>query len=331
VSFDTPGAFYCFLLFPPLIILGVVHYYRRRRVLDLFAPSAGAASPGSLRFRYFLSSAFFLTFLGCVILALAGPRWGTRLSPEFRRGLDVILAVDLSRSMDVRDMPDHPETPSRLERGILLARTLAANAGGNRFGVVIGKGMGVLAVPLTEDTEVVLSFLEGLSTGVLTGTGTNLESLIDAASGAFIDAFPTRRRIVLFSDGEALRGSFSAAIDRAAERDITLTVVGLGSETGGPVPGDPGAERRDESLGIISFLRAETLRNAASRTGGIYIDGGEESAAARLLGDLLSASADSFTGGFKREVKRQWHLFILAALTALGLSKLSARSWRRGT
>jgi Ca-activated chloride channel family protein len=331
-AFENPGVFFAFLLLIPLVILGTVRFFRRRKVLDLLSPEAAA---GRLSSRYFLSSAFFLLFLGCVIAALAGPRWGIKLSPEFRRGAEVILALDLSRSMEVRDI--NPAAPgggdSRLERAVTLARAVVENAGGLRFGVVVGKGMGVLAVPLTEDMEAVSGFLGSLSGAAVTGTGTNLEALLDAASGAFTGAFPARRRIILFSDGEALRGSLSAAVDRAAERDITVTVAALGSEAGGPVPGGPLGEeppRREDGQGVISFLRSEALRSAALRTGGAYVDGGGEDAAARLSGDVSAAALDSASGGFKREIQSQGHLFILAALAALGLSKLFEKRFRRG-
>jgi Ca-activated chloride channel family protein len=279
-----------------------------------------------LRFRYFLSACFFLLFVACLIIALAGPYWGTRLAPEFRRGADVVLALDLSLSMDVRDGGEG--TPSRLEQAAALARELVASSGGVRFAVAVGKGDGILAVPLTDDSEAVTAFLEGLSTSLITGRGTNLESLIAAASEAFQSGFPTRRRIILFSDGEALQGSFSSGVEEALAADISIAAVGLGSETGGIVP------RQEAGPGesIRSFLHRDTLRNAAERTGGIYLDGTREQAAA-LLSEHIAAAVRvpgaPGSVGFRRERVSRSYIFIIAALAALGVSKGCEKKRRR--
>jgi Ca-activated chloride channel family protein len=180
----------------------------------------------------------------------------------------------------------------------------------------------------------------------VTGRGTNLESLINAAAGAFQDAFPTRRRIILFSDGEAFQGSFSQGIERVQAADIVLCAVGLGSEEGGAVPEIAAASNssltpsagQDGGIGerVMSFLRRDTLRDAAERTGGIYLDGNRGNVAALLADHLAlvspvssaeprrgegSSLPDISAGGFRRERKHWGYLFIIAALAALGLSK----------
>jgi Ca-activated chloride channel family protein len=328
MSFDHPGLLLILGLLFPLALLSVIHYRLNRGVLAFFPPSRRGTEQRELRFRYGLSAFFFLLFFACLIIALAGPRWGIRLAPEFLRGADVVLAIDLSRSMDVRDGGEG--SPSRLEQAAAIAGDLVALSGGARFAVAVGKGTGVLAIPLTGDTEAVTAFLEGISTSLVTGTGTNLESLIAAASGAFQSGFPTHRHIILFSDGEAHQGSIPAGIEKALAGDIAITAVGLGSETGGVVPAFPGDEET-----ITSFLRADTLRNAAERTGGIYLDGKREYTAA-LLSDHLAASSPETGGpgapgpaGFRRERVSRSYVFILAALSALGVSKGCAKKRRR--
>jgi Ca-activated chloride channel family protein len=188
--------------------------------------------------------------------------------------------------------------------------------------VAIGKGAGVLAVPLTEDTEAVLTFLEGLSSSAITGRGTNLESLVDAALGAFQDAFPARRWIILFSDGEALSGSLAQAVDRALKARVMITTVALGSETGGPVPEDP--EKGSEDT-VMSYLNPGPLQSAAERTGGLYLEAGEKDTAARLAEQFRGVSPDSVSAAFRREAKSQSHLFIFAALGAWGIAVLAGK------
>ncbi|MDR1411742.1 MAG: VWA domain-containing protein, partial [Spirochaetaceae bacterium] len=250
MNFENPRALGALLLLLPLALAMIAHYLRRRRALLFFEKDAsvgpavglagslagGRARAGKIRFRYWVSSLAFLAFFFFTALALAGPRWGIRLVPEFRRGIDAVLAFDLSRSMDARDST---AGISRLERAAAIARDTVAGdpvsapeTAGIRFAAAVSKGQGILAVPLTHDAEALSGFLAGLSTSQLTGRGTNLEKLVDAAALAFKDDFPGKRRIILFSDGEALSGSLAAASDRCLARDISIIAVGLGTEEG---------------------------------------------------------------------------------------------------
>ncbi|GHU19099.1 hypothetical protein FACS1894163_11700 [Spirochaetia bacterium] len=294
-----------------------------RGILALFAEE------GKLWFRYRCSRCFFWLFFAFLIIALAGPRWGSQTVTEYRRGLDAVLALDVSRSMEVRDLPAFPFV--RLERGLEISRLLAENSVGIRLGAAISRGRGILAVPLTDDTEAIVSFLGGLSGSAISGRGTNLEALADAAASAFLDAFPSRRVIILISDGESLTGSLSDAIDRAVAADITFAVIGLGTEEGGPVPAadteaveEPSAgvaDRGSPPESVFSYRRTQILRNAADQGRGIYIDGNRE-AAAVVLGDYLqSLASESGIGGSRREGKPRWELFVILALVSLGASK----------
>jgi Ca-activated chloride channel family protein len=340
VSFDNPKALLTLFLILPLVFGAVIHHRKHRSVLNFLSSTAPAVSVRNLQFRYWLSLLSFCLFLVGIILALAEPRGGTRLISETRRGVDVVFALDLSRSMDVRDV--NPGGVSRLNRASAVARELVLHPwftsrtfGGSpgtpgiRFGAAIGKGQGILALPLTEDTEAILAFLSSLSGSAVTGAGTNLESLIDAASGAFQSAFPSRRRIILLSDGESLEGSLNAALDRARDREITLIAVGFGTETGGTVPLGQDVLQDEGGHPVISALQSESLRSAAERTGGIYIDGNRGNAAGALTEYLasltVSGSLNRNTGavvkGFRQETKPRGYLFVLAALVFLGISK----------
>ena len=344
MNFENPRALGALFFLIPLALSMAVHYWRRGRVRLFFGKDApgGRAGAGRIRFRYLAASLAFLAFFAFTVIALAGPRWGIRLVPEFRRGLDVVLAFDLSRSMDVRD---GPAGTSRLEQAVTVAEGLLSvpESAGIRFAVAAGKGRGILAVPLTLDREVLSAFLEGIVTSRVTGRGTDLEKLVDAASLAFKDDFPGKRRIILFSDGEALSGSLAAACDRCLTRDIGIIAVGLGTGAGGLVPPagalpglDPAAEETGNQ-GIISRADQEALHIAAGRTGGVYIDG-NTGAAASLLSEYLEREGESLpqkTGnsapgetGFRGELKSRRYLFIFAALAFFGLSKFLACEFR---
>jgi Ca-activated chloride channel family protein len=325
LSFEDPGFLFALLIFIPLFF---IELFRSRMMKKRFS-AAALRNLGA--WRYYCSGFFFWLFLACLITALAGPRWGSRISTEYRRGLDVVFALDVSRSMEIRDVPAFPggirgAEISRLERGLQIAQEAVAAVPGSRFAAAIGKGRGLLTVPLTGDTEAICAFLEGLEGSSLTGRGTNLEALIDAAASAFETPFPTRRLLVLISDGEALSGSLAAALDRRREDDGILISLGIGSDAGRPVP--PAADAGD-SPPPLSRRQEETLRYAAERTGGIYIDGNDHNAGA-LLGDYLKMlTPETKSQGRRREPKPRQHLFVIAAILAFGASKLCMMERRK--
>jgi Ca-activated chloride channel family protein len=217
---------------------------------------------------------------------------------------------------------------SRLEHGLGIARELVHKADGVRFGAAIGKGRGILAIPLTYDTEGLIGFLDSVSSYSVTGRGTNLESLLDAASLAFKDNMPGRRSIILLSDGEALSGALDGALKRLRSREISVCAVGLGSDTGAPVPveigpGTPqGVLLSADGRPVTSARRGNLLKNLAEKTGGIYVDGGRADAASTLERFLYSLQMESGIQGRRNEPRGRWLVFVLAGLISLGISRL---------
>jgi hypothetical protein len=159
----------------------------------------------------------------------------------------------------------------------------------------------------------VLAFLDAAGTA-LTGRGTNLESLVDAAAGAFQPTYPSTKVILLVSDGEALSGSLRAALGRCKRDGIAVIALALCSEEGGNPPGESE---------IISRRDTGAMQMAAGQTGGIYIDGSSESASGALTAYLRSLAPESKTGGNGNERKPRWFIFVILAIIAFGVSKLS--------
>jgi Ca-activated chloride channel family protein len=328
-SFESPVFLSGFLIFIPLFFLSFLRYRRVKKQLP-----AGVRRTSVGR-RYLLSGFFFWIFLAALILALADPRWGSRTVTEYRRGLDVVFALDLSRSMEIADVPAFgggPAETSRLDRGLRILRQSAAAVPGARFAAAIGKGRSLLALPLTGDTEAPLALLEGMDVHSLSGRGTNLESLVDAAASAFESPFPARRLIVLVSDGEAFSGSLKGALERLRDRGIVLSALGLGSNEGSPVPSGPqaGGGAGPPPPPAFSRRHAEVLRYAAERTGGIYIDGNDDQAALVLGDHLIALGPETKSPGTRREPEPRRYLFIAAALLAFGAGKLSMMKRRKG-
>ena len=273
--------------------------------------------PKELSKKLRVSVIFFGVFAAFAIIAAAGPRWGTGFTAEeYRRGLDAVFAIDISRSMDIRDAQTDG-VQSRLERGLAIAGESAAAVSGSRFAAAIGRGRGYLAVPLTYDSDAALTFLQSLDGFSMTGRSTNLESLIEAAANAFQDSSPAKKVIVLVSDGESHSGVFRNALNRCVRDGVIICAVAVGSDEGRPVPENP---ENPQASDAVSRRDAAFMRTAAERTGGVYIDGSRNDAAAILSSHLLSL-AQKTGGGSRSEPKQQRSFFIILAIIAYGICK----------
>jgi len=315
ITFDHPWTLLCLAVFIPLLLWDFFAARRKQIYQNL---------PKNLKTRLFVSRVFFRIFLAFVIAALAGPRWGmgpaALSSGESLRAVDAVIALDVSRSMDIRDSPagDHVndgDGVSRLERGLAIVQEAVAAVPGMRFGVAISRNRGIVAVPLIWDSDAVLTFLDAAGSS-LTGRGTNLESLVDAAAGAFQSSYPSTRVILLVSDGEATSGSLGASLSRCKRDGILVSTIAVGSDEGGIL---------DE--GILSRRDSRAMRGAASQTGGIYIDGNREDASATLVRHLYALAPGSENRGGQTERTTRWFMFVMLAIMAFSASKVSLLRW----
>jgi len=278
--------------------------------------------PPPLKIKFFASRLFFYLFLCFLISAAAGPRWGAgQARNEYRRAVDVVIAVDVSRSMlagDGKAAAGITEGITRLKQGTLIAGEAVAALPGMRFAAAVSRNRGIVAVPLTWDSGTVLAFLETVDGPSLTGRGTNLESLLEAGASAFQPSSPSNRVILLVSDGEALTGSIKNALSLCSRNGISVVSILTGSDEGAPVPGSAvsGGE------GVTTRRDAATMRLAAGQTGGIFIDANREDAADVLISHLRSLSAETKSPASGTTNKERWFVFVLLAIAAYGASRL---------
>ena len=312
----------------PVAFLSSRRFERKSRAFFALVGSGGrGVSETELRARAGVSTACFIASMASAIIALAGPQWGERLVPEYRRGLDIVLAMDISRSMDAADV-----APSRLRRAAAIARTFVESSPGTRFSVVLGKGDGVVAIPLTDDAESVFSLLAALSSGTMSSKGTDLERLTDASLRAFPSSSSARRMVVIFSDGESLSGDVKAAAARAAAEGVLVSAVGVGTEAGTPVPVGPGSKeliRGSDGTPVRSALSEATLRGIAERTGGAYFDGSRNDAGGSITAFSAQLSSVAAADGFRKEPLPRYRLFLAAALLFLLAAKAAETVPRR--
>lgn len=261
------GALACVVLLA-LAALGSV---RRRRALARFAaPLLARRMTESVgRGRRALKLALLVLALACACIALARPRLGYHTVVRERRGVDILFAVDTSRSMLATDL-----RPDRLTRAKLAVSDVVREFEGDRAGLVAFAGEAFLQCPMTLDREVFERALAELDTDIIPLGGTDVGAAIRESIAAFGDA-SHERLLVLLTDGESLEGDVLEAADEAQRAGVRVFTIGVGSAEGAfiPVPGPRGRPtllRDDEGELVRSSLDEPMLREIAARTGGAY-------------------------------------------------------------
>jgi len=225
-----------------------------------------AAQRTTARRRYLLCAGVAMG-----IVALARPQWGRLDEPVFDQSREIVIALDLSRSMLTPDVK-----PSRLERSKLLIQSLLDHLKGERVGLVVFSGTAFLQSPISADYEILREFLPALGPDFLPEGGTNYEQLIDTSLEAFGDSTSSDRYLIILSDGEATDDNWRDRIPALVKKGIRVIGLGVGTRTGGMIPDGSGGFMKDENGAVVmSKLEGSSLRDLANATHGVYKDASE--------------------------------------------------------
>ncbi len=275
MTFATPQLLWLLLI--PVALL-VWELTRARRTAALAQPKIlrAEASSDTLNLQLSTSTAasaprlrlFFFIGLALAVFALARPQYGRIDEPVFDQSREIILAVDLSRSMLTPDVK-----PSRLDRAKLLITSLMERLAGERIGLVVFSGTAFLQSPLSADYEILREFLPNLGPDFLPEGGTNYTALIQTSLAAFNQSASADRFLIILSDGEATDDTWRTAAEELKKKSIRVLSLGIGTAAGAMIPDGPNAFVKDERGAVVlSKLEPSTLRDLADLTGGVYRD-----------------------------------------------------------
>jgi len=321
LSFAHPEQLWLLLILPIQIVWAVRGRFLRRRSWSGLAQRGRAPSDGILG---------WIGCAACLIVAMAQPRWGHEQSRPLPPGHDVVLAIDVSRSMAVDDA-----VPNRLALAVEAAESLVDAVGAdsaNRVGLVAFAGRAVVRCPLTENLGAVLAALHRLQPGSVRPGGTDLGAALDVAFEAMgAEEHAQGRAIILFSDGEDHAARWSARLERLRQEDVVVEGVAIGdADQGHVVPSGKNSEPLTyHGEPVLSRRSDAALEQIAHATGGVLVRLG---LASSDLGSLYQATIEPAarrhreTSGNKTRAER-FPFFLLAAL---GLLLAGSCPFRRG-
>lgn len=333
MTFGAPTWFYALALLPVFLALFFWNEKRRAELLcglvaaRLQPELTASVSARGRRTRF----ALLLAGMACVVAALAEPRLGYTFEPSHRKGRDVLIAIDVSKSMLANDV-----APSRLERAKLAAQDLIGALPGDRVGLIAFAGTAFLQAPLTIDYSAVLASVRELDTDVIPRGGTDIAEAIRVAAEAFGKGESANRALVLFTDGEELEENAVQAA-RAHAGDFRIFTVGVGSKEGSLIPVEDargGTEfvRDPQGQYVKSRLDEARLSEIAQAGGGFYTPLGSGPATVKTileqgLGKMQEHEIDARQA--RRPIERyQWPL---AAGLALLMASQLVRERRRAS
>lgn len=334
MTFARPDLLWFALALPALVLAGLVGYYRRRRlVARLLGESGLIRRIGGEGLDTFPTPRMILLLPAALLvgLAAAGPQWGSERVETQGRALNLVLVLDVSKSMLARDIE-----PNRLERQRLFATRLLRELSGDRIGLVAFAGRAYTLAPLTTDHSALHLYIDALDPDIVSQGGSSLASAITQGVELVRDERSASRDrvVVLVSDGEALEddGTVTSAINRARSHGVIIHTVGIGTPGGAPIPEIDGAGytigyKRDPESGdiVISRLGEHLLERIASTTGGRYIRSDRAGATDALLADIRGMDRTSMAGGSREVPRARYAWFVALALALVALDTFLAQ------
>ena len=272
MNFGAPNWLWTLAILPLLVLLYAQAERRSSiKLREFVSPRLLPQLAGNVdRVRRAIRFAFVLLALALAIGALAKPRWGYTYEDVKRRGLDLLFAVDTSRSMLSNDV-----APNRLERVKLAAQDLITDLRGDRVGLIAFAGRAFLQAPLTIDYDAAVESINDLDTKTIPEGGTNIGEAIALATQTFGKSAMGNRALIIFTDGEELSGDAVNEAKKAADAGVKIFTIGVGTAQGSLIPvegkGEGGFVKDAKGQVVKSKLDENRLHEIAQATGGMYL------------------------------------------------------------
>lgn len=270
--FSNSEFLYLLFIIPVLLIIYIISVQIKKRALKRFGKINVIAQlmPEVSRFRPHLKFLFTLSAITILILAIAGPQFGSKLKEVRREGIEIIIALDVSNSMMAEDLQ-----PNRLERAKQAISTLIDRLENDKIGLIVFAGDAYTQIPVTSDYSAAKMFLTGTNTSIVTRQGTAIGSAIELAMNSFSPSTEASKVIIIISDGENHEGNAMETAKTAAEKGIKIFTIGMGSKNGAPIPDYSKTlqkEFKKDNQGniIMTKLNVQMLSEIATVTGGTY-------------------------------------------------------------
>jgi Ca-activated chloride channel family protein len=272
---DEKKYLYLLIVIPILVLIFLFNLYWKRKKQKEFGDLklVRKLTPEKSVFKSTLKITVFLLALACLILGLVNPKLGTKVETVKREGIDIVFAIDVSKSMLAEDV-----VPNRLEKTKQIVSQIINQLGSDRIGIVAYAGSAFPVLPITTDYSVAKMFLQSMNPGMVSSQGTSLDEAIHLSSTFFSEDSKVSKLVIMISDGEDHSEGIEGATEEANKNGLKIITIGVGTEKGGPIPlkrnGVVESFQRDQNGEVVvTKLNETTLKEIAKNTQGGYING----------------------------------------------------------
>ena len=317
--FEDPIYLWLLVLIPILALVRFVSYRNQKKRLHKFGEPQLLKNlmPDVSRFRPSVKFWVLQAALALLILMLARPQMGTKISHEKRTGIETIIALDISNSMRAEDI-----VPSRLDRSKMMIENLVDHFTNDKIGLIVFAGDAFVQLPITSDYVSAKMFLSSIDPSMMATQGTDIAAAIDMATNSFTQEEGIGKAIIVITDGEDHEGGALQAAEAARKKGMCVFVLGVGSAQGAPIPIPGTGDYMKDNTGntVMSALNEDMCRQVAQAGGGAYIHVENNSAAQQRLDNELDKLAKKETSTtVYSDYDEQFQAFGILALLLLVL------------
>ena len=309
---EAPIYFYFFavLLLVLLVFVGNILWKKKKQRHFAEAGLLSKIAPTTSTFKAILKVVIFSLGLSFLILSLVNPKMGTQLKTVKREGVDIVFALDVSKSMLAEDI-----APNRLEKSKQIISKVIENLGSDRIGVIVYAGSAYPLLPITTDHASAKMFLQNANPDMVSSQGTAINEALDLAKTYYNNDDQTNKFLIILSDGEDHEAQTVSLAETLTESGVKVFTVGVGTESGQPIPirknGRMTYKKDRKGEVVITQRHAEVLKEIAEKTQGRYIDGNRTEKPVNAIVDVIAnAQKHEFETKQFSDYKDQFQWFV---------------------
>ena len=313
--FENPDYLYLLILVPVLVLVRLYGLRKRKAQLKKFGDPKllKALMPDVSRMRRELKFWLMMAAVVLLVVMLARPQMGTKISQEQRRGIEVLIALDISNSMKAEDV-----VPSRLDKSKMLIENLVDNFTNDKVGLVVFAGDAYTQIPITADFVSAKMFLSSINPSMVPTQGTAIGAAIKMAANSFTADDKLQKAIIVITDGENHEDDAVGAAKEAHDKGIQINVLGVGDQKGGPIPVGDGRYMKDDSGNMVITRPDEKMAKEIAEAGkGIYVSASNNDALNVLDARLKELSKSNIQKTVFSPNDEQFPVFAWIALVLL--------------
>lgn len=285
MRFENPILLWLLAVIPVMVLINLLMWRRQKKRYKRLGDREllKQMMPGVSKYRPTVKFCLVLSAIALIVVILARPQMGSKISREKRNGIEIIIAMDISNSMKAEDV-----VPSRLQKSKLMVENLIDKFSNDKIGLIVFAGDAFVQLPITSDYVSAKMFLQNIDPSLIASQGTDIAQAVNLASNSFTKS-NVGKAIVVITDGEDHEGGAIEAAKAAHNKGMNVFILGIGNTKGAPIPDGEGGYMTDNSGNtVMSALNEQMCQQIAQAGKGKYIHVDNTGEAQDVLNDQLT-------------------------------------------